>query len=161
MPTHYWGDETFDWNSLYKAERELYRIMRVYGRISVHSKEKYGTLRFSISFFNGTLHSLTHPCYMYSRYPNWLWNFDVTNRPLKCIIPIVRLWQKFIVEYAFSSVCTKYPHILKEIIQDVPEKLLPPHLELIRAKMWINNCSNCDEMSTTDNYKCPHCGEIK
>ena len=50
MPHHHWGDEDFDWDSLYKAETELRRIMKRYGRIGIHSKEKYGTLRFDIFF---------------------------------------------------------------------------------------------------------------
>lgn len=29
------------------------------------------------------------------------------------------------------------------------------------AKMWSNSCKACGKMSTTDNYKCPHCGEVK
>lgn len=45
MSHHHWGDEDFDWDSLYKAERELNRIMKRYGRIGVHSKEeKYETI---------------------------------------------------------------------------------------------------------------------
>lgn len=161
MPCHYWGEEDFDWDSLYKAERELCRIMTRYGRIGVHSKEKYGTLRFSIYFCNGTLHSLTHPGYVRSRYPKWLWKFDVTHEPLKLITPVINLWQKLILQYAFTVVCNKYPHIVKEIVSDAPEGLLPANLELIRAKIWSNSCSHCGEMSTTDNYKCPHCGEVK
>ena len=161
MPYHCWGDEDFDWDSLYKAERELYHIMTRYGRIGVHSKEKYGTLRFSLYFCDGTLHSLTHPGYVRSRYPKWLWTFDVTHEPLKIITPIINFWQKLVLQCAFTAVCTKYPHIRKEIINDVPPKLLPCELAIECAKMWSNNCKSCGEMSTTDNYKCPHCGEVK
>lgn len=161
MPNHYWGDEDFDWDSLYKAESELRYIVKRYGRIGVHSKEKYGTLRWNFFFFNGTLHSFTHPGYVYSQYPKWLWRFDVTHEPLKLITPLINFWQKLVLQYAFTVVCNKYPHILKEIINDAPARILPCDLAITCAKMWSNNCKSCDKMSTTDNYKCPYCGEVK
>jgi hypothetical protein len=161
MPSHYWGDEDFDWDSLYKAERELNRIMKRYGRIGVHSKEKYGTLRFSIYFCNGTLHSFTHPGYVYSQYPKWLWSFDIMNKPLKYIAPVIRFWQKLVFQYAFTTVCAKYPHIRKEIISDAPIEILPCELAIEGAKMWFSRCKSCDKHSTSDNYKCPRCGKVK
>lgn len=161
MPSHYWGDKDFDWDSLYAAINQIDKIMRKYGRIGVHSKEKYGTARWSIYLCNNTLHSFTHPGYVYSQYPKWLWHFDLDYEPLKLISPLIRLWQKQIISYAFTEVCSKYPHIIDEIIHDCPEGLLPPHLELRRAKGWSRTCKSCDKWSTTDNYKCPHCGEIK
>ena len=161
MKAHYWGDEDFDWNSLYKAERELNHIMKCYGRIGVHSKEKFGTLRFSIYFCDGTLHSFTHPGYVYSQYPKWLWSFDISYRPLRFLTPIINFWQKLVLQYAFTTVCYKYPHIRNEIISDAPGELLPCELAIEYAKMWQSSCKHCNELSTTDNYKCPNCGEIK
>ena len=161
MPSHYWGDEDFDWNSLYEAERELRHIMIRYGRIGVHSKEKYGTLRFSVFFCDGTLHSFTHPGYMGSQYPKWLWSFDVMNKPLKHIAPVIRFWQKLVIQYAFTVVCAKYPHIRDEIINDAPIELLPCDLAIACAKLWRGRCSHCKTKSTIPNYKCPHCGEVK
>lgn len=161
MPRHYWGDEDFDWDSLYKAERELNRIMRRYGRIGVHSKEKYGTLRFSIYLCSGSLHSFTHPGYYYSQYPKWLWSFDVMNKPLKHIAPVIRFWQKLVIQYAFTIVTAKYPHIRKEIISDAPRELLPCELAIECAKMWKSWCKSCNKESTSDHYKCPHCGKVK
>ena len=161
MPTHYWGDEDFDWDSLYKAERELNRIMKRYGRIGVHSKEKYGTLRFSIYFCDGTLHSFTHPGYVYSQYPEWLWCFDLDYKPLRFITPIINFWQKLVLQYAFTTVTSKYPHIRKEIISDAPKEILPCDLAIECAKMWVSWCKSCDKKSTSDHYKCPYCGEVK
>ena len=161
MPSHYWGDEDFDWNSLYEAERELRHIMIRYGRIGVHSKEKYGTLRFEIFFCDGTLHSITHPGYVRSRYPKWLWRFDLDYRPLRFLTPLINFWQKLVLQYAFTIVCNKYPHIRDEIINDAPENILPCDLAIACAKMWSRSCSHCKKMSTIDNYKCPYCGEVK
>jgi hypothetical protein len=161
MPSHYWGDKTFDWNSLYEAERELRHIMIRYGRIGVHSKEKYGTLRFEIFFCDGTLHSITHPGYFRSQYPKWLWCFDLDYRPLRFLTPLINFWQKLVLQYAFTIVCNKYPHIRDEIINDAPENILPCDLAIACAKMWSRSCKHCKKMSTIDNYKCPYCGEVK
>lgn len=160
MPSHHWGDESFDWDSLYSAEKEIRSILKL-GRVGVHSKEKYGTLRWSIYFSDGTLHSLTHPGYVYSRYPQWLWQFDIRNKPLKILRPVINFWQKLVVQYAFTVTCAKYPHIKDEIIMDAPRELLPPDLAIASAKLWTSWCKKCDESSTSDNYICPHCGEIK
>jgi hypothetical protein len=157
MPHHYWGDEDFDFDSLYKAISEADRFMRVYGRIGVHSKEKYGTARWSLYFCNNSLHSITHPGYMYSQYPKWLWTFDVMQKPLRYIGPAIRFFQRRVAEMAFSDVCYKYPHIVKEIISDAPEKFLPPHLEVIRASMWSRTCK-CGNCNTTDLVYCKSCG---
>lgn len=159
MPTHYWGDEDFDWNSLYKAERELYQIMTKYGRIGVHSKEKYGSLRFSIYFCDGSLHSFTHPGYVYSQYPKWLWILNCEYKILNLFLPIINFWQKLVLQYAFTKVCDKYPHITEEIIHDMEHGVLPPDLELIRARGWSSTCNSCKSWYTTDNYICPNCGK--
>lgn len=158
MPCHYWGDEDFDWDSLYQAEREASQIMRVVGRIGVHSKEKYGTLRWSLFFCDNTMHSLTHPGYVYSQYPAWLWKWDVRLKPLRFIGWLIRSYQKQAAQFAFSYVCYRYPHIIKEILSDAPDRLLPPHLELIRARMWSRSCKSCDEWNTTDLIYCKKCG---
>jgi hypothetical protein len=72
------------------------------------------------------------------------------NEPLKHIAPVIRFWQKLVIQYAFTTVCAKYPHIRDEIIHDAPRELLPCELAI-----------ECAKMSTVDNYKCPHCGEVK
>jgi hypothetical protein len=161
MPHHDWSDTDFDWKSLYYAEQELNRIMTRYGRIGVHSKEKYGCLRFSLYLCNGTLHSFTHPGYVYSQYPKWLWSFDIMNNPIKYIAPLIRVWQKLVIQYAFTVVCVKYPHIRDEIVMDAPRELLPCELSLASARLWKSGCNSCKEWSTSDNYTCPHCGKVK
>jgi hypothetical protein len=160
MPTHYWGDDSFDWKSLYLAEIDVRNIVKL-ARIGIHSKEKYGTLRWDFYFCDGSLHSLTHPGYMFSQYPKWLWRFDVTYEPLKFIAPLIRFFQKKLVMYAFHVVCSKYPNVKAEIIEDAPINMLPPTLALEVARMWSNSCKHCGKMSTTDNYICPHCGNDK
>lgn len=160
MPCHYWGDEDFDWDSLYKAETEIIKILKL-GRVGVHSKEKYGTLRWDLFLCDGTLHSITHPGYVYSQYPKWLWVFDLDYRPLHFFKPIINFLQNLVIQYAFTVVCAKYPHIRDEIISNTPVELLPPDLAIACAKMWKSGCISCGILSTSDHYKCPHCGEIK
>ena len=119
------------------------------------------SLRFSIYLCDGTLHSFTHPGYVRSQYPKWLWCFDLDYQPLRFLTPVINFWQKLVLQYAFTVVTVKYPHIRKEIISDAPKELLPCDLAIECAKMWRSSCSHCGEMSTTDHYKCPYCGEVK
>ena len=160
MPWHHWGSEEFDWNALYKAEKEIRKILKL-ARIGVHSKEKYGCLRWSLFLFDGTLHSITHPGYVYSQYPDWLWRFDVRHKPLRFLARFISRIQIMVIQYAFTVTCAKYNHIRKEILSDAPKEILPPDLALEVARMWSSSCKKCEEMSTTDNYICPHCGEEK
>jgi len=134
MPCHYWGDEDFDWKALDEAMYEGATIMRRYGRIWVSTKEKYGTARWDIYLSS-------------SKYP--------------FLTEIIQAWQTIVIHYAFTVICKKYPHIRDELLSDAPSELLPSDLALISAKMWSSTCKHCDEWSTSDNYRCPHCGEIK
>lgn len=158
MAVHYWGDEDFDWASLYAAISEATDIMRVFGRIGVHSKEKYGTARWSVYMCDGTLHSLTHPGHVYSRYPKWLWRFDVKYKPLRFVAPIIRAYQKQVLRFAFKYICGKYPHIQEELLESAPSNLLPPKLAKIAKRQWSRQCKSCDEWNTTDLVACKKCG---
>jgi hypothetical protein len=157
MAVHYWGDEDFDWASLYAAISEATDIMRVFGRIGVHSKEKYGTARWSVYMCDGTLHSLTHPGHVYSRYPKWLWRFDVKYKPLRFVAPIIRAYQKQVLRFAFKYICGKYPHIQEELLESAPSNLLPPKLAKIAKRQWTRQCK-CGEWNTTDLVACKKCG---
>jgi hypothetical protein len=159
MPTHYWGDEDFDWNSLHRAISEGTHFMEKYGRVGVHSKEKYGTARWSLYLCNGTLHSFTHPGYVYSQYPKWLWCFDLDHNPLKFLQPVINWWQRKVISITFVTLCQKYPHVIDEIIDDLGNGFLPPDLEIRRAKQWNRSCKKCDKWYTTDQNNCPNCGE--
>ena len=48
MTYHVWGDEDFDWEALDKAIDQGTWLMEKLGRIGVHSKEKWGSIRWSI-----------------------------------------------------------------------------------------------------------------
>lgn len=157
MPYHEWGDNSFDWKSLYKAINQGTWIMKTIGRIGVHSKEKWGSARWSIYLFDGSMHSLTHPGYVYSQYPDWLWKFDVRYRPLRFLVPIIQFWQLIIVKMTFWYLCYRFPHIEKELVKDAPWELLPKRLKKLSRSMWQNACNKCMLWYTCDNEVCPHC----
>lgn len=133
---HDWSDKTFDWKNLYQAEREAGKIMERYGRVTMNSKEKFGSIRWNIDLFNGYLYDLTFPDYHYYHYPKWLRNFDIKYRPLGFLVPIIRFWQLKVIGVAFTSVCQKYPHLVKEIVCDADEEYLPDELRVIHDSMW-------------------------
>jgi hypothetical protein len=156
MPHHEWGDEDFDWNSLYKGMDIVHQACRIF-RIGVHSKEKYGTARWSFYLFDGSLYSVTHPGYVYVKYNYWL----ATTKFFKLIRPIIQFIQVKALNLAFTVACNRYPHIRDELVSDAPQRVLPPDLALARARLWNSSCQHCNEYSTTDNYICPHCGKEK
>ena len=156
MPYHEWGDEDFDWDSLYKAESLGRKILKFF-RIGVHSKEKYGTIRWSMYLFNGTMHSLTHPGYVSSQYPKWLWSFDVKRKPLRFLKFIILPLQKVAIKLMFIYLTKKFPHIIDEIISDAPRELLSKDLKIRAGKLWRTTCSQCGKWYTCDNDACPFC----
>lgn len=157
MPFHYWGDD-FDWNSLYEAEKEIRRIVR-FARVGLNSKEKYGTLRYDFRLFEGSIHSITHPGHYYIRYPKHMYGF-VTTRFLSFLEPLICSIQVAFIKLAFTIVCRRYPHIVKEIVSDAPPELLPTELALIQMSMWSRSCNNeeCRELFAIDLTECPYCG---
>jgi hypothetical protein len=159
MPHHEWGDNSFDWKSLYEAERIGGKLMERFARIGVNSKEKYGTIRWDLYLFNGTMHSLTHPGYVYSQYPKWLWAFDVYYEPLRFLKPLIIPWQKLVVKLTFLYLSKRYLHIVDEIISDAPRELLTKDLAKRAGRLWVRYCRGCNEKYTCDNEKCPHCGD--
>lgn len=46
MPTHIWGENEFDWNSLNKAMNKIAELAKENGNLPVFIKEKYGTIRY-------------------------------------------------------------------------------------------------------------------
>lgn len=122
---HDWSETEFDWKGLYEAEVLLNKICKIF-RIGLSSKEKYGTIRTSIRLFDGSLHSLTHPGYSYSQYPNWLWRLQLDvqfkimlNFPFKYLVTAIQLFQLNVgYRLAYYIAMMKYPHIAEEICVD-------------------------------------------
>lgn len=159
MPYHDWSDTTFDWKSLNDALSTGTKLMERFGRIGVDSKEKFGSLRWNIALFNGSMHSLTHPSYYYSQYPKWLYSFDWQYRPLRFLVLPINAWQKLVVKLTFNYLVYKYPHIIDEIISDAPREMLSKELSKRAGKLWTTYCESCKAQYTCDNDFCIHCGE--
>lgn len=139
MPYHEWGDETFDWNSLYAAERLLCKIFRLF-RIGAHTKEKYGSIRASIYFWDGGIHSLIWPGYV--RVVSRFLYFKIDR--LICI-PITKYtgihWlgvklQMLGYGLAYYLAMKKYSHIKDEICYQADYPELIPGGKEIHDKYW-------------------------
>lgn len=125
---HTWGDETFAWDDLELAIRYIETNLKRWGRVSVsQAKEKFGCARIYCSLGWSDLHSITHPGYCFSQYPQWLWNFNCLYSTRLMI-----LFNWFIVPYhmwlyrkLYSDMVKKFPHIKTEITcdADFPELL--------------------------------------
>lgn len=119
---HNWGDETFDWNGLDEAIDFIHTNLVRWGRIGVRqSKEKFGCARIYCSFGFNQLFSITHPGYAYSRYPQWLWNWDCVWGSR--IIPWLFNWwvvpyHKWLYRKVYELACKKWAHLTTEICCD-------------------------------------------
>jgi len=117
---HTWGDGFPYFDDVSKAADEIGQFCRRWGRLGAYTKEKYGTCRVHIQGMGYlSLFSLTHPGYVYSRYPKWLWSADIYY-----IGPFLRKtigrpmykYQCFIYRLAYKRALKKYPNIREEIL---------------------------------------------
>lgn len=117
---HLWGDKDFDWEQLDESIEMVGSFMRFWGRIGVSSKEKYGTARIYVTFWDGSLHGLVYPGYHVCKWPKWLWSFD-----LNVIGPFIRwtrlaklaVWyQTKIYGMAYSKGIKRFPKIKVELV---------------------------------------------
>src|SRR3990167_9164376 len=124
---HDWSEKDFDWKALNDAGHDLQTFCLRYGRIGMHVKEKWGTLRAYTSFAGyPILHSLIYPGYVYNQFPNWLWHLDFKLSPvLEKLLGPIHKYQSFIYRKGYEKILKKYPHIRKEITccMDYPELL--------------------------------------
>lgn len=128
MVYHDWGDEGVDWEGIDKAASLIVYTCRVYGRLGGDAKEKYGTVRFYVSFGYLSLHTLLYPGYHYIQFPKWLHTLD-----LYIISPVLQFfferlfvkWQQKVYVYAYRLAVKRYPHLREEILEcaDWPELL--------------------------------------
>ena len=132
MVSHMYGDcpEWPYFGDVDNAASYIGRFCRKWGRISVtQTKEKYGTARVYCNIGISQLHDITHPGYVRSRYPHWLWHIDVMYvsklsrflRVNKVVVP----YQKYVYRLAYRNALKRWPHIREEILAgaDWPELL--------------------------------------
>lgn len=124
MPYHEWGDEDFDWTALEDAITFCVKNMRRWGRICVHGKEKYGTMRLEFVTFGFTLHQFFFPPYLFKHklMPKWLWCLDqnLVYGKFRVYNWLVNWWyvpyQKWLYRFILNRAVKKWPHIKEEII---------------------------------------------
>jgi hypothetical protein len=119
---HTWGSEDVDWDTLWELSSSIPRDLRRWGRIAVHGKEKFGTLRLDLLFFGFTLHGFIFPGYMYKhpRFPEFLFAIDLQLQEFydKVINPWYIPCQKWVYKKVLSRAVRKHPHLTAEILAD-------------------------------------------
>lgn len=117
---HNWSDDSFDWKQLNDGIDMVSSFMRFWGRIGVNSKEKFGTARIYVTWWDGSLHGLLYPGYCSSQFPKWLWSLDC-----KYITPFVRWagltkltywYQRKIYSKAYSRAIKAFPKVKVELV---------------------------------------------
>lgn len=117
---HKWGQKGVDWEGINAAAEYIGINLRRWGRINVTQwKEKYGTVRVYCSLGWYQLHSITHPGYVYSRYPKWLWGLDVMyfSKVVTKFNFIISRYHSFIYRHFYKKALKKWPHLREEILQ--------------------------------------------
>lgn len=116
---HTWGDKWLYWDDLNAGISRIIHIARKWGRIGLHGKEKYGTFRDDGFDWDGTLHGLVFPGYVYIQYPKWYYYIDkpiiVPFLTLTGVAFLVRWYQRTIWNYAIQSTCKLYPKTIQEL----------------------------------------------
>lgn len=122
---HRWGDEDFDWNSLNDAIGYFQTNCRRWGRLGVHVKEKWGTMRVSttVAFVSDwPIHSLVKPGHAFYRWPRWLirWVEHPLYRLLKvsCLLRVIQWYQLQVLRIVWLKTAAKWPHIATEILDE-------------------------------------------
>lgn len=130
---HSWDGDFKYFADVGRAAQFIGDYCRKYGRINVtQTKEKYGTARVYCNFGWHQLFSITHPGYVYSRYPKWFWKLDCQyfSKAIRFLNPLIVHYQMFIYRRAYHLAFKQWPLIKKEIISgaDYPE-IVSPYFE--------------------------------
>lgn len=123
---HIWGDEGVDWAAINAVAEEIPHHMRRWGRITVHGKEKYGTVRLEFLYYGFSLNQFFFPGYMYygnSRIQKVFHKIDMSATAQWIYTNLINPWytkyQMWITKRAIKKAVKKYPHIRKEILSDI------------------------------------------
>ena len=130
MTHHDWSDKTFDWKGLNEAINIVHDYSLKYGRLGIHCKEKWGNAQITPCFFDGSLHSLLYPGYVYCQYMskwyglgNLLWWCDIYLFPkiskYTGLHYLIYSWQKKVYNWAFQKALKGREHIRDEILCDI------------------------------------------
>jgi len=138
---HHWGDDDVDWKGIGEAGRYIATNLKRWGRVPVRDwKEKYGTVRIYLSLGWESLFTITHPGYVYSRYPKWLWSFCCSKYSrwiFRQLNRVVVPYHIFLYRFFYRRAVKKWPHLTDEILcaADFHELLkdLTPEWQIMRV----------------------------
>jgi len=146
---HHWGDSWFEENGddLHTAINYCVRMWRKYGRIGAHGKEKYGTFRDQLYWWDGGVHGLLYPGYVRIVRPFLYFKLDrYLFKPLlkyTGLRNLIWFYQKNLYNYTIQKMCKKYPNIVDELVIDLDGyKIVKPGIfgkidgEKIHKKYW-------------------------
>lgn len=121
---HCWGDNNVDWSGISDCAIYIQDYLHKWGRMWVYAKEKYGRVDVSLQTGWHQLHNITHPGYVYSRYPKWLWNLDCKYiSHVIALIPGVHMYHMWLVRRVYRNALKKWPHLREEILAGAPHEL--------------------------------------
>lgn len=125
-PYHEWGDDDFDWNALNEASDYLHDRCRQFARLGIWTKEKYGTLRVSVTcaYFMeyDLLHHIFYPGYVRYMFPRWFrvyidWPLGKVLKKLG-VLTLVQKYQTAVLKFFWKRAAKKWPHIAEEILDE-------------------------------------------
>jgi hypothetical protein len=122
---HHWDDPDCDWEGLYASHDFIYTWLTRLGRISVHSKEKFGSIRVSVYFWDGTAFGLIWPSKMwYGFLPKWLQPILCHWRAPRHLVHLVHKWQRFVYRAVYRLAFARWPHLWLELGMHAQHELL-------------------------------------
>lgn len=141
---HTWGDDWPYRDDLNSAVHELSDFAGKWGRLGIHTKEKWRCLRAS-TWWTHDLHGLIWPGYVYAQWGRYLpesiakraWWLDVYVWPRVFRWTPLNRYQRLIYSMAYRRILRKYPHIETEILHDCeyPE-LVDYRAEGVVGSIW-------------------------
>ena len=115
---HDWRDATFDWPALESA-LDLLRQAAARGRIQGEVKEKWGTARWYVHWWDGTA-AYFLPRHWRQQIPRFARSIDNYLSPLLTYYTGVwwlgRQWQRYCYREGYARAVTKFPHVAAEIL---------------------------------------------
>lgn len=136
---HYWGEDEFDWESMWKAVNYCCKKFHRWGRIRCYGKEKFGTFRDHTDFWDGTLYHLIWPSRVYIRglignflyytFDEYFFQYFTRYTGIQWLFVKYQMW---LYNYTIQKVCKQYPHLIDELVSDLD------HYQLIRPGRFGN-----------------------
>lgn len=126
MTYHIWGDEDLDWAALDEACHYVWKQCRRWARMGVWTKEKYGTMRVSLTCAYFTeydfLHHIFWPGHAYIHWPRWFrayvdWPFGKLMKKIG-VVYLLQRYQNWVLKRVWLRAAKKWPHIREEIMDE-------------------------------------------